>query len=71
MLYIGGERGEKGDDAEQRVRAIIEDSGFRPVAAGRDLEDVRLLERLGILLHKVSVAECKGDLDIGLVVVKP
>lgn len=71
MLYVGGEKSEAGDIIDQRVRSVIKDAGFRPVSAGRSLEDARLLEKLGILLHRVSVAEFGGDLNIGFTVTKP
>ena len=71
MLYVGGHEGETGDALDRRVRALIEDAGFRPVSAGRDLKNARLLETVGVLLHQVSEAEFGSDLNIGFAVVKP
>ena len=71
MLYVGGDGSESDNTVDRRVRQVIEDAGFRPVSAGSSLEDTRLLERMGILLHRVSEAEFGSDLNIGFAVVKP
>lgn len=49
MMYVGGDA-----STEATVRTLIRDAGFRPCSAGYHIEDARLLEKMGVLLHSWS-----------------
>ncbi|CAG9984178.1 unnamed protein product [Clonostachys byssicola] len=66
IIFIGGKSVE---DAAQ-VRTLIETSGFKPQFAGHDLSDSRILEKLGILVHRLADNEYGGDTGIAIGVVK-
>lgn len=52
------------------VRKLIENAGFRPQFAGHTLADARLLEKLGVLLHRLYENEYKGDAGIVVDILK-
>lgn len=53
------------DDAEagRITRGLIQDAGFRPMAAG-PLKGARQIEQLGVFLHHVADHEYGGDADL-------
>ncbi|KAL6835323.1 coenzyme F420-dependent NADP oxidoreductase [Trichoderma camerunense] len=59
VLFIGGN-----SDSTDTARKLIEDAGFRPRFAGYNLRDAGLLERLGILSHRLAENEFDGDANI-------
>lgn len=66
IIFLGGN-----PSHEDTVRKLIKDAGFNPQFAGHDLADARLLEKLGILFHRLVENEYKGDSNIGLDVIRP
>lgn len=65
IIFVGGNTTSVGI-----VRKLIEDTGFRPQFAGHQLKDSTLLERLGILLHRVVENEYKGDFNLAFDVIR-
>lgn len=66
LLHVGGDEG-----TDRIVRALIADAGFKPASAGHDLQDARLFERLGILLHRFVTNEFDGALNLAFSLVRP
>ncbi|CAH0040714.1 unnamed protein product [Clonostachys rhizophaga] len=66
ILFIGGNSVED----VVRVRALIGTSGFKPQFAGHNLSDSRILEKLGILMHRLADNEYGGDTAIAISVFK-
>ncbi|KAH0533289.1 hypothetical protein TsFJ059_001876 [Trichoderma semiorbis] len=65
VLFIGGN-----SESMDTARKLIEDAGFRPRFAGYNLRDAGLLERLGILSHRLSENEFDGDSNIAFDIVQ-
>lgn len=65
IIFVGGN-----SSSTDIARKLIEDAGFKPRFAGDDLTDARLLERLGILAHRLAENEYQGDLNIGFDIVQ-
>ncbi|RFU81404.1 hypothetical protein TARUN_810 [Trichoderma arundinaceum] len=65
VIFIGGN-----STSTDTARKLIEDAGFRPQFAGYKLKDSGLLERLGILSHRVAENEFHGDTNIGFDIIK-
>ncbi|OJJ06475.1 hypothetical protein ASPVEDRAFT_45859 [Aspergillus versicolor CBS 583.65] len=59
IIFIGGVESSTGI-----VRKLIEDAGFKPQFAGYDLNNSRLLERIGILLHLLVENEYGGNFNV-------
>jgi predicted dinucleotide-binding enzyme len=59
IIFLGGSAA-----TLSTARELITDAGFRPQFAGHSLADAGLMERLGILLHRLAENEYKGDLHV-------
>lgn len=65
IIFVGGN-----PPSMATVHKLIEDAGFRPQFAGHNLEDARLLEKLGVLLHRLYENEYRGDASIVVDILK-
>lgn len=59
IIFVGGN-----SFSVATPRKLIEDAGFRPQFAGHDLTDARLIEKMGLLLHRLVENEYQGDSGI-------
>lgn len=59
VLFVGGS-----SNSVNTARTLVEDAGFRPMFAGYNLRDSGLLERLGVLAHRLAENEFEGDTNI-------
>lgn len=66
IIFVGGR-----PSSTYTARKLIEEAGFRPLFAGHDLKDSGLLERLGILSHRLVENEYQGSGDIAFDVISP
>ncbi|KAF2966627.1 hypothetical protein GQX73_g6917 [Xylaria multiplex] len=66
QIFLGGN-----PSSVATVRKLIEDSGFRPIFAGHDVKDARLMEKLSILFHRLVENEYQGDVGIAFDIVTP
>lgn len=59
VIFVGGN-----SNSVDTARKLVEDAGFKPRFAGYNLRDSGLLERLGILSHRLAENEFQGDANI-------
>jgi predicted dinucleotide-binding enzyme len=65
VILIGGNSA-----STDTTRKLIEDAGFRPQFAGYNLADSGLLERLGVLSHRLVENEYHGHMNIGFDIIQ-
>lgn len=65
VLFLGGN-----SNSTDTARKLIEDAGFSPKFAGYNLRDSSLLERLGILSHRLVDNEFHGNANIAFDIIQ-